>query len=158
VKASLIQPNKNSMSDRRQRRRSIKREREEAIDLTRDTTPVLKRQRRQEPHLSMTAQIKSDPAAINAPEAVIKAYQHILGSNLEAIAFLFSSAFGAALKVPAERVASDYHVTTEEAIEELRRLLAIKAFAVDTEATKISPTPLSTQTSPASYLFCANLP
>ena len=76
------------------------------------------------------------------------------------IQFLFSPAFSSAilvspyylknpktcanLKVTAEHVASTYKITQEEAIEEFRRLLAIKAFTMDENATKISPTPLST--------------
>jgi hypothetical protein len=81
---------------------------------------------------------------INVPDAILKVYQHMLPNNPEGIAFLFDSAFSKAFQAPAERVATRYRVTKEEAIEEFRRLLVIKAFTVDKEANKISPTPLST--------------
>lgn len=47
------------------------------------------------------------------------------------------------LQVPAQNLTEQYKVTVNEAIEEFRHLLVIKIFVVDTEATKISPTPLS---------------
>ncbi len=72
----------------------------------------------------------------------------MLPKNPEGIAFLFGSPFSEALQVPAERVALEYQITKEDAIEELRRLLVIKAFTVDKDANKISPTPLSTQNHP----------
>jgi hypothetical protein len=81
--------------------------------------------------------------AINVPDAVLQVYQSMLPQNLEGIAFLFSSRFSEALQVPAQRVAIPYQITEAEAIEELRRLLAIKVFTADEDANKISPTPLS---------------
>lgn len=69
----------------------------------------------------------------------------MLSDNQDSIAFLFDSRFAEAFRVPAERVAIEYRITKDEAIVEFRRLLAIKVFTVDEKATKISPTPLSTQ-------------
>jgi hypothetical protein len=68
----------------------------------------------------------------------------MLPENPEGIAFLFGTRFSEALQVPAMRVAIQYQITKEDAIEELRRLLIIKAFTADIDANKISPTPLST--------------
>jgi len=67
----------------------------------------------------------------------------MLPKHADGIAFLFGSAFSEALQAPAERAAVLFQVTEEEAIEEFRRLLAIKTFKVDEDATNISPTPLS---------------
>ncbi|KAF8853886.1 ubiquitin-domain-containing protein [Acephala macrosclerotiorum] len=134
------------MSGRRQSQRSstLKCEREEPEGTSiADTTPVPAKRRRQEPTSSKTA--LTMPAAatvINVPEAVLQVYQHMLPNNPEGIAFLFDSRFSEALSVPADRVAIQYRITKDDAIEELRRLLVIKAFAVDEKATKISPTHL----------------
>jgi len=85
---------------------------------------------------------------VNVPNDVVQTYQHMLPDNPDGIAFLFGPNFSEALQVPADRVALAYQVTKEAAIEELRRLLAIKVFTVDEDATKTSPTPLSTQNYP----------
>jgi hypothetical protein len=69
----------------------------------------------------------------------------MLPKSPEGRTFLFSPRFSEALQVPAERVAIRYQVTKAQAIEEFRPLIAIKTFTVDEDATKISPTPLSTQ-------------
>ena len=77
------------------------------------------------------------------PDAVRQIYQQLLPNNPRGIEFIFSPAFAKALRVPAERASLSYGVTTQQASEELRRLLTIKAFVADEEATKIGPTPLS---------------
>lgn len=82
---------------------------------------------------------------IDVPDAILRVYQQMLPKSPEGIEFLFSARFSDALRVPAERVAIEYRITKDDAIEELRRLLVIKAFTADEDATKISPTPLSTQ-------------
>ena len=79
----------------------------------------------------------------NVPDADLKAYRQMLPNNPEGIDFLFSSRLSEAVQVPAQRVAIQYQITKENVIEELRRLLVIKAFTIDKYATKISPTPLS---------------
>ncbi|TVY56172.1 hypothetical protein LSUE1_G009540 [Lachnellula suecica] len=60
----------------------------------------------------------------------------------EGVAFLFSTHFSeaGALQVPAQRAAAVYKITTQVAIEEFRRLVAIKAHVSDTNANIISPT------------------
>jgi hypothetical protein len=70
----------------------------------------------------------------------------MLPKTPEGRTFLFSPRFSEGLQLPAERVAIRYQVTKAQAIEEFRRLIAIKTFTVDEDATKISPTPLSMQT------------
>jgi hypothetical protein len=77
----------------------------------------------------------------------------MLPKNHRGIAFLFSRDFSNALQVPAERIAIDYGITKEAAIEEVRRFLAIKVFAVDEIAIEISPTALSTFTRPNTPLL-----
>lgn len=77
------------------------------------------------------------------PAELLPMYQRILPNNHEGITFLFSEAFSNAISVPAKQVAKQYQITAETAMEEFRRLLAIKAFTGDKYATKISPTPLS---------------
>jgi hypothetical protein len=84
-------------------------------------------------------------AAVKVPEALLRVYQHLLPENPKGIEFLYSSPFCKVLEVPANRVAMEFGVARENVIEELRRFLAIKAFTVDKDANKISPTPLSTQ-------------
>jgi hypothetical protein len=137
------------MLSRRQSERpsTLKREREKPPDnpIT-NTSPVPAKRQRKESKASKTTHTMSVAAtAINVPNAILQVYQHMLPKNPEGIAFLFGSPFSEALQVPAERVATEYQITKEDAIEELRRLLVIKAFTVDKDANKISPTPLSTQ-------------
>jgi len=71
------------------------------------------------------------------------AYNVLLSGHPEGIAFLFSPRFSNALYGSAGRLAVEYNITSDQAIEELRRLLAIKVSAEDNNAEKISPTPLS---------------
>ena len=56
---------------------------------------------------------------------------------------MFSKDFAKALNTEASRLAVIYSIPAECVIEEFRRLVLIKAFVVDTDAKKISPTPLS---------------
>jgi hypothetical protein len=60
----------------------------------------------------------------------------------EGITLLFSTRFSTATQAAASSAVSEYHVTKAQAIEELRRLLAIKAFTADNSAEKISSNPL----------------
>jgi len=135
----------------------IKRERDEmlgdnAIDLTQ---PTPKRQRKETN--SKTATISSATTRANIPDELREIYQQLLPNSPNGIAFLFSPDFSTALNVPAERAASSYGVTKEQAIEELHRLLALKAFMADHDATKISPTPLSTMNLPSPLSLQTNL-
>jgi hypothetical protein len=59
------------------------------------------------------------------------------------VVFLFSKAFHDALETKADNCPRKYGVSAEEAVEEFRRLLAIKTWVVDVDAKKISPTPVS---------------
>lgn len=104
----------------------------------------LKRQRMEAPETDLM--ISDTPATIDMHGNDLQAYQHMLPKSPAGRAFLFSPRFSEALQMPAERVAIKYQVTKAKAIEEFRRLIAIKTFTVDADATKISPTPLSTQT------------
>jgi hypothetical protein len=125
----------------------LKHERQEDMTDTTitDTTPVAAKRQRKESKAAKTAPTMSTTAtAINVPDAVLQAYQHMLPKNPEGIAFLFGSRFSDAIQGPSQRVAIISQVSKEEAIEEFRRLLAIKMFTVDEDASKISPTPLST--------------
>ncbi|KAE8451333.1 hypothetical protein EG329_003962 [Mollisiaceae sp. DMI_Dod_QoI] len=90
-----------------QRPSKVKRELEELSDnnAIAEATPVPAKRQRIAPAMSVHA-------AIDPPD-----------SALQAIAFLFGSRFSDALQVPAERVANDYNITKENAIEELRRRL-----------------------------------
>jgi hypothetical protein len=109
-----------------------------------DTTPVPAKRQRKESEDSKAAPTMSAVATlVNVPDAVLQVYQQLLPKNPEGIAFLFSPSFFEALEVRAERLAIRYQINIEDAIEELRRLLAIKAFTVDKDGNKISPTPLS---------------
>ena len=78
-----------------------------------------------------------------------ESYCKALPNNAKGIAFLFSSRFYDALQVPAQTVAFAFDTSVDSAIEEFRRLIAIKVFTTDKEAEIISPTPLSTR----AYLF-----
>lgn len=77
------------------------------------------------------------------PIEMTSVYDQLLPNNPKAIAFLFSSRFREALEEPLLELTSQYELKVEDAIEELRRFLAIKTYTVDTGATKTSPTPLS---------------
>lgn len=84
---------------------------------------------------------------VDIPENVLKAYQQTMLPK-EAISFLFSERL---LKVLGERAKSlerRNHITGDEALEEFRRLMAIKVFTVDEDAVKISPTSFSMQIDP----------
>jgi hypothetical protein len=72
-------------------------------------------------------------------------YQQLLLRSPEGITFLFSTRFSNDLQVAASQLSVDYNVTADQAIEELRRLPAIKAFTEDHNADKISPTTLMVQ-------------
>jgi len=142
------------MSARSQRPSNLKRDREPERDktstskITTDTAPIQAKRQRKESKPSKIATPPTMSAAAptnNVPEAVLPAYQHLLIRNPDGIAFLFSSQFSEAIQAIAKNVAAEYHISSEDAIEELRRLLAIKTFTVDEDATKISPTPLSKQ-------------
>lgn len=74
-------------------------------------------------------------------------YEQLLPNPDNEIESLFSGAFSTTLQNTSARVAAEYRVTEDEAIEEFRRLLAIKAFTSDVKASKISPTPLSKEAS-----------
>lgn len=134
------------MSARRESQRTtkLKHDREE----TPDTLVPAKRHRKESGLQGLnTAPTMSAPATnvnVGVHDALLRVYHHMLPKNPEGIAFLFDARFAEALRVPANRVAIEYQITREEGIEELRRLIAIKAFTVDKDATKISPTPLST--------------
>jgi hypothetical protein len=128
-----------------------KRQHEESLsaDNITDSTPVSAKRQRKEPRDSMTGPTTAaltTPLShtTNIPNTVLPVYEHMLPENPEGIAFLFGTRFSEALQVPAMRVAIQYQITKEDAIEELRRLLMIKAFTADIDANKISPTPLST--------------
>jgi hypothetical protein len=71
---------------------------------------------------------------------VAHAYQQHMPAS--AINFIFSKVFSTALQKEASK-ARVYGVSAEDAIEEFRRLLMIKVFTADVDATKISPSPIS---------------
>lgn len=79
---------------------------------------------------------------VDIPDATLQVYRHMLPRNPKGIAFLFDASFSDALE-NVEDVAIAYHVHKDDAIEELRRLLVIKALTGDEDANEISPTPLS---------------
>lgn len=93
------------------------------------------------PSISDTATVY-DAALDDLPAAVVQVYRNAQLSA-DAIAFLFSSEFSVAFQDVVEEIGRVYRVSREQAIEEFRRLLAIKTFTFDVNATKISPTPLS---------------
>ncbi|MAD84988.1 MAG: hypothetical protein CL912_18675 [Deltaproteobacteria bacterium] len=80
---------------------------------------------------------------LNVPTDVLETYKFLLSSNTAGLIFLFSPAYINALKPTAERLVEEYGFGIEKVIDEFRRLLAIKVFSFDGDATKISPTPLS---------------
>lgn len=69
------------------------------------------------------------------------AYKDLL--SRDAVVFIFSKSFHDALRDKANNCPRIHGVSAEKAIEEFRRLLAIKTWTVDFDATKISPTPIS---------------
>jgi len=79
---------------------------------------------------------------LNVPTDVLETYKFLLSSNTAGLIFLFSPAYINALKPTAERLVEEYGFGIEKVIDEFRRLLAIKVFSFDGDATKISPTPL----------------
>ena len=85
----------------------------------------------------------SNPVALDLSYAP-QGYHQLLHGRPQAIAFLFGDIFANTLLVAVDEVATKYQVDWLSAIEEFRRLLALKVFAEDHDAQKISPTPLST--------------
>lgn len=73
----------------------------------------------------------------------VSVYQQLLSNNFKGAVFLFDSRFREGLQDGLDKLSSEYELDVESAVEELRRFFVIKAFTVDTYATKISPTPLS---------------
>jgi hypothetical protein len=150
------------MSTRSKRPR---REHDETTDSTNNntaaTTPVPSKRQRKETNssktpLAPTPKMSTANTTFNIPSSVLKTYQQLLPENPQGIAFLFNAQFSEALDAAAKRVASEYMIAKGSAIEEFRRLLAIKVFTVDKFATKISPTPLSKQKEPLHH-FKRNL-
>jgi hypothetical protein len=58
-------------------------------------------------------------------------------ANVE-VDFLFGSEFSTALQDSADQASKIYDITALQALEEFRRLVAIKAFTSDVDTTKIS--------------------
>jgi len=132
-----------SSTQQNSRPTKVKREREELTATVTSQLPS-KRQRNKAAESDLT--ISASPTTIYNDRTALQTYQNMLPKNPEGRTFLFSPRFSEALQVPAERVAIRYQVTKAQAIEEFRRLIAIKTFMVDEDATKTSPTPLSMQT------------
>ena len=112
----------------------IKREREQSSDLYSiddDALVPAKRQREQY-------------TDVKVPEDLRSIYEQLLPKPESGIKFLFDPTFASTLKSTASRLAAEYRIKEDEAIEEVRRLFAMKAFTSDEKASKISPTPLST--------------
>ncbi|KAL5385215.1 hypothetical protein PMIN02_008943 [Paraphaeosphaeria minitans] len=80
------------------------------------------------------------PIADNGIPGAHPAYKDML--SRDAIVFIFSEAFHDALRDKANDCPRKHGVSAAKAIEEFRRLIAIKTWAVDIDATKISPTPI----------------
>lgn len=76
-----------------------------------------------------------------AQAAMLRLYQHMLPKG---ITFLFSNRFTKSVKEKAQNLAFQFRLSKEEVTEELRRLIAIKAFTADEDGYKIMPTILST--------------
>ncbi|RDW60196.1 hypothetical protein BP5796_11802 [Coleophoma crateriformis] len=89
-----------------------------------------------------TADVMEDLKLTNA--MIHPVYKTLLAHAPNGINFLFSTQLYDMLKGTAsqDHIARIYNVTIERAVEELRRLLAIKTFMRDYDADKISPTPL----------------
>lgn len=60
------------------------------------------------------------------------------------VTFLYSERFDKVLRSTAIITASVHELAVEDALEEFRRFIALKVFIADSNATKISPTPIST--------------
>ncbi|KAL2070290.1 hypothetical protein VTL71DRAFT_13316 [Oculimacula yallundae] len=86
-----------------------------------------------------------DPAAQWRLDISRKSYKHLLPNPDTGIDFLYSDSLSTVLKETSVRVAAEYGITEEEALEEFRRFMAIKAFTSDEKAKKVSPTALSKQ-------------
>lgn len=82
-------------------------------------------------------------SAVNVPTALLEVYEYLLPNNSKAICFVFGSRLSDVLQAPAEHVATVYSVTKEDAVEEFKRLMAIKTYMVDDQSDNLSPTPLS---------------
>ncbi|KAF2436930.1 ubiquitin-like protein [Tothia fuscella] len=87
--------------------------------------------------MSDTKSASSDMAMSTTP---IFIYQEII--HADAVSFIHGKRLYAGLEKPAQRVATEFGITSERVIEEFRRLIAIKVFTNGTNADKISPTPL----------------
>ncbi|RDW84380.1 hypothetical protein BP6252_01970 [Coleophoma cylindrospora] len=89
-----------------------------------------------------TADVMEDLKFTNA--MIHPVYKTLLAHAPNSIEFLFSTRLYDVLKESAsqDRITRTFNVTIERAVEELRRLLAIKTFMRDHDADKTSPTPL----------------
>ncbi|KAH9212418.1 hypothetical protein DL95DRAFT_463987 [Leptodontidium sp. 2 PMI_412] len=72
-----------------------------------------------------------------AQAAMLRLYQHMLPKG---ITFLFSNCFTKSVKEKAQNLDFQFRLSKEEVTEELRRLIAIKAFTADEDGYKIMPT------------------
>lgn len=70
------------------------------------------------------------------------AFHQLITDSPQIIAFLYGRHFTTTLKETAENAAEDYGVTPDQAVEEFRRLLALKIFSNDSDGRKIGATPL----------------
>lgn len=139
------------MPGRRQHERVTKRKREdEDDDFQLPGNPSEIAQLAKRPRTTSQATVPVSDMAVAStskttivPHRVFSVYRQMLLDRPEGIAFLFSPRFFETLQATAENVADEYMITLEEAIEEFRRLVAMKTFADDQYATKISPSPLS---------------
>jgi hypothetical protein len=104
-----------------------------------DTNPSPSKRQHKESNASKTT--STMPSVRSA--TIKQAYQRMLPDRPQGVSFLFTPRFTRVLQQAAESVAIEYQITKEDALEEFRRMLVIKAFIVDTDATKIGPTPLS---------------
>ncbi|KAK7179656.1 ubiquitin-like protein 1 [Paraphaeosphaeria sporulosa] len=80
------------------------------------------------------------PTADNDIPGAHPAYKDMLSPD--AVVFIFSKSFHDALREKANNCPRKHGVSAEKAIEEFRRLIAIKSWTVDVDAAKISPTPI----------------
>lgn len=136
----------------------VKRERDESLDNniidTDNSSPSAKRQHTEVNSSRANINMSEAGSIIKVPVATLQVYHQMLPKNPEGVNFLFNSSFADALEIPAKRLAKEYCITEDEAIEEFRRLVAIKTFTVDQDATKISPTPLSTYMNKRAAILC----
>lgn len=82
------------------------------------------------------------PTAVPAQPDIHHAFHRLITNSPQSIAFLYGSRFTNAMKEAASNAAVLFNVTAAQAIEELRRLLALKVFARDDQGRKIGATPL----------------